>query len=262
MINVASLSGGWDSSIMFLYLTGYLKDGSTSLAIPDIVGVFTDPGREHPATYAMLNTLEAMTNRPIIRLHGPTWEQALEAHAYFIPWHRARWCTPTFKIRPFQAWAATQPPMFSYIGLRADEQQRTGYLGDKGASITPHYPLREMGLTYQDRQRLGRQVGLPTPAPWSCDCCWAKNHILWVELVEQYPDRAAWCAHVEAEKQRRNAGSFGWMRGHAIQELIDNPTLRSEIRRRYYLRHQSADQLQLLDDQEPETTPCLMCQIK
>lgn len=259
---IVPVSGGWDSAVLWLIVAGQVcVDGiSRRWQNPDAVAVFTDPGREDPRTYAMLDTLDAMTGRPIVRLKGPTWEEALEANSWFLPFHRARWCTLTFKIKPFQAWVGAEP-VISYIGLRADEPERVGYLGDKGSNITPVYPLRELGITYDDRERIARSQGLPESGLWSCDCCPFKNHYLWVKLVEEYPERAAWCAWVEEEKERRGAGGYGWMRGYKIRELMESPGLRSEIRRRYWARHDHPDQGSLwADDQEEQ--PCLMCQVK
>jgi len=165
---VVPVSGGWDSAITWLIVAGMVKE-DRHFADSEAVAVFTDPGREHPLTYAMLDALDAMTKRPIIRLQGLTWEEALEKHSWFIPWWRARWCTPKFKIHPFQAWVGERE-IISYIGLRADEETRTGYLGDKGTNIVPRYILQEMGIAWDDRERLGRELGLPPSGPWSCDC--------------------------------------------------------------------------------------------
>lgn len=261
MMIIVPVSGGWDSAITWLTVTGHVKDGCNPFRDDDAVAVFTDPGREHPLTYAMLDTLDAMTGRPIVRVSGPTWEEALEAHSWFLPWWRARWCTPTFKIKPFQAWVGDQV-VTSYIGLRADEQKRTGYLGDDGNSITPRYPLREMGVTFDDRERMGCELGLPPSGPWSCDCCPLRPHILWIKLVEEFPPSAEWCAWVEEEKERHGGSSYGWCRGFKIRQLIDNPQLRSDIRRHWYARNGSSNQLPLWDDLEEEERTCLMCQVK
>ena len=257
-MNIASLSGGLDSSIMWLFLTGYLKGAPRT---ENIMGVFTDPGREDDRTYQMLDTIEAMGGRPIVRIQGPTWEQALEAHSWFLPYRRARWCTPTFKIRPLEAFIQNET-VSSYIGLRADEQERTGYLGDKGTNITPRYILREMGITRADIESEARRIGLPPAGQWSCDCCPFKNMILWVELIEQYPERAEWCAWVEEEKERRGAGSYGWIKGYKIRQLIDNHITRAEIRSRWNAKHSTNEQLSLFDDDIEDNSPCLMCRVK
>lgn len=257
---VVPVSGGWDSAITWLMVTGHIRDGCNPFHDGDAVAVFTDPGREHPLTYAMLDTLDAMTGRPIVRLQGPTWEEALEANAWFLPWWRARWCTPTFKIKPFQAWVGEQV-VTSYIGLRADEQERTGYLGDKGNNITPRYPLREMGITFEDRERIARNLSLPPSGPWSCDCCPFRPRVMWVDLVEEFPERAEWCAWVEEEKVRRGAGGYGWCEGFKIRQLINDPKLRFDIRRLWYARNNGSSQLPLWDDLDEEERTCLMCQV-
>lgn len=257
MEHIACLSGGLDSSIMYLYLTGYIKGGPK---VKDITSIFTDPGKEDPHTYKILDTLEKMTNTTIHRLHGPTWEQALEANAWFLPFHKARWCTPTFKIRPFQAFVK-DTQVTSYIGLRADEPERKGYLGDKGSTIAPRYILREMGITRSDVEQLAQQISLPPTGRWSCGCCPFKTHYLQTIMIEEYPEMAQWMAWVEKEKRRRGGSSYTWIRGYTMQELIDNPILRQNIRRRYWARHHSKLQLPLFDNTE-ELTPCLMCQVK
>ena len=260
---IVPVSGGWDSAITWLFVTGYLKDGcNQQWADPDAIAVFTDPGHEDPKTYHVLDTLDAMTNRPIIRLKGPTWEEALDAHSWFLPYHRARWCTRIFKIHPFEAFCNDKGPITSYIGLRADEQTRTGYLGDKGTQIQPSYPLQQMGITFADRERLAHEIGLPPPGLWSCFNCPFKQHYLWVVLVEQYPEQAEWCAWAEEEKERRGAGEYGWCPGFKIRELINNPQLRSNISKRYWAKHDHSSQLSLWDEDDEELTPCLMCQVK
>jgi len=255
-VEIAPVSGGLDSSIMLLFLTGYLSGGITA----DVTPVFTDPGMEDPRTYAMLDVLEQMTGKEIVRLKGPSWTDALEANAWFLPYHRARWCTPTFKIKPFEAWVGKQI-VTSYIGLRADEEERVGYLGDRGHAITPRYPLREMGITRADIESEARRIGLPPTGDWSCACCPFKTHFLQTEMIERQPDIAEWMAWVEEEKQKRGAGGYTWIRGYKMRDLIDNAVLRADIRRRWWGKNQSEDQLSFLDD-EPELSPCLMCRVK
>lgn len=163
--HVACLSGGLDSSIMALFLTGYLRGGPR---IDGLEFVFTDPRKEDPRTYDMLDTLEAM-GVGVTRVFGPTWEEALEAHAWFLPFHRARWCTRVFKIKPFEAHIMGSQ-VVSYVGLRADEPQRVGYLGDSGSTITPRYILREMGMNRAGVEWEAKRIGLPPAGLWSCSC--------------------------------------------------------------------------------------------
>lgn len=258
---VVPVSGGWDSAITWLTVAGHIRDGCNPFLDEDAVAVFTDPGREHPLTYAMLDVLDAMTGRPIVRLRGPGWEEALDANAWFLPWWKARWCTRTFKIQPFESWVGDRE-IVSYIGLRADEEARTGYLGDRGSKITPRYPLQEMGIDWEERERIAREMGLPPSGPWSCDCCPFRNHYLWVQMIEEFPERAEWCAWVEEEKERRGGGEYGWMQNYKIRELIESPVLRAQIRRNYWRTHDHESQMSLFEDEGEELTPCLMCRVK
>jgi len=81
-------------------------------------------------------------------------------------------------------------------------------------------------------------------------------------MIEEFPERAEWCAWVEEEKERRGAGDYGWMRGYKVRQLIESPVLRAQIRRNYWRDRDHPDQLGLWSDEEEETTPCLMCQVK
>ena len=80
-------------------------------------------------------------------------------------------------------------------------------------------------------------------------------------MIERQPDIAEWMAWVEEEKQKRGAGGYTWIRGYKMRDLIDNAVLRADIRRRWWGKNQSEDQLSFLDD-EPELSPCLMCRVK
>lgn len=62
-----------------------------------------------------------------------------------LPSPLVRFCTRECKIKPMESWLAGESATV-YYGLRADEPQRVGYTSKKGASITPSYPLRTMGL--------------------------------------------------------------------------------------------------------------------
>jgi hypothetical protein len=257
MRHVASLSGGLDSSVMWLFLSGYLP----GYRVDGIEAVFTDPRKEDPKTYAMLDALEQVTGVEIARVKGPTWEEALEQHSFFLPFHHARWCTPMFKIHPFVDYLGGDQ-VVSYIGLRADEPERRGYLGDDGDNVRPRYPLRELGLARADVERIAREVGLPEPAKWSCSCCPFRPHVMWAETIERMPEVAEWCAWVEEEKRRRGGSGYTWVRGYTIRELIDSPVLRSEIRRRYWAKNPHQSQTRWDWDVEFGEMPCLMCQVK
>lgn len=257
MRHVASLSGGLDSSVMWLFLTGHLP----GYKVDGVEGVFTDPGKEDPRTYDVLDALEQVGGVGIQRVRGPSWDEALEKKNFFLPFYKSRWCTFEFKIEPFVD-HLNGDQVTSYIGLRADEPERRGYLGGDGDNITPRYPLRELGITRADVERIAVEVGLPEPGKWSCSCCPFRPHVMWVETVERMPDVAGWCASVEEEKKRRGGSSFGWMRYYSIRELIDSPTLRSQIRRRYWARNAHQAQGRFDWDLELGDSPCVMCQVK
>ena len=182
--HILSLSGGKDSSALAIYL----KD-----RIPELEYVFADTGEELPETYEYLERLEAFLGQPITYLNPErSFETLLKARGGFLPSPQARWCTEYLKIKPFERYLKDDL-CYNYIGIRADEPYRKGYISSK-PNIIPRYPFVEDGITEEDVIRILEDsgLGLPTYYEWrsrsGCYFCFFQRRIEWVGLLEHHPD--------------------------------------------------------------------------
>lgn len=106
--------------------------------------VFCDTGAELPPVYDWLERVEKALGRKIHRI-GLNLENHIRK-AGVLPSHRMRFCTADAKIKPLEA-IFEGVPTIMYIGLRADEEARKGYVPkNKKADIRAEYPLRELNI--------------------------------------------------------------------------------------------------------------------
>jgi 3'-phosphoadenosine 5'-phosphosulfate sulfotransferase (PAPS reductase)/FAD synthetase len=142
--HIVSLSGGKDSTALAIYL----RD-----RISDLEYVFCDTGEELPETYEYLDRLETVLGRKIERLNPERpFRHYLEIYRGVLPDARTRWCTRKLKIEPFERFVG-EDPVYSYVGIRADEPHRKGYISTK-PNITAKYPFIEDGITKADVMRI------------------------------------------------------------------------------------------------------------
>jgi len=102
------------------------------------------------------------------------------------------------KIIPFKSWVCNHLPAISYVGLRADEEGRTGMeTDDLGLFFSTRFPLREWGwgicevLAYLNRR------GVTVPERTDCARCYHQTLHEWWTLWTQYPD--IWASAVDDE---------------------------------------------------------------
>lgn len=181
---LGGISGGRTSALM--HVLTLAANG------PDApyIGLFSNTGREHPATLDFLRDLEAATERPLVWTEfvpPPVWGQApryarvrevtydtasrdgtpfvdfLETLAQFrrqqkdlpptAPGHKHRLCTAYLKIRTMHRWALSQgfEDYDKFVGLRADEPDRVSTLASHDRGGVAHFtPLSRAGLTKAD----------------------------------------------------------------------------------------------------------------
>jgi 3'-phosphoadenosine 5'-phosphosulfate sulfotransferase (PAPS reductase)/FAD synthetase len=118
---LVSISGGKDSTALWLHLTRELK-------LPDVRAVFADTGWEHPATYEYLAYLETVMG-PLVRVKPERDFVELAAHKKRFPSTKARFCTTELKLKPMRAWIESQAEagaidkarLVQCVGVRAEE---------------------------------------------------------------------------------------------------------------------------------------------
>lgn len=265
--HILSLSGGKDSTALAIYM----RD-----RIPGMEYVFCDTEQELPETYEYLDKLEVYLGKRIERLKhdGKGFEELLQSRRGFLPSAQARWCTEYLKIKPFEKFVGDDE-CFSYVGIRADELHRKGYISTK-PNITALYPFIEAGITKQDVFRILEESGLGIPEYYKwrsrsgCYFCFFQQRIEWVGLMENHPD-----LYEKAKKyEKQNTDTrerYTWAARESLDEL-QRPEriqqIKTEHERRQELlksRHQSNQTLsqvfQELDLENEVGSGCLVCHL-
>lgn len=261
--HILSLSGGKDSTALAIYM----RD-----RIPELEYVFCDTEQELPETYDYLKRLEVFLGSPItfLKHDGRGFDDLLTARRGFLPSAQARWCTEHLKIKPFEQYLGADT-CFSYVGIRADEPHRKGYISTK-PNIIAKYPFVEDGLRKDDILRILDESGLGLPAYYSwrsrsgCYFCFFQQRIEWVGLLETHPDlfdRAANYERIDPE----NGEDYTWSQRESLSQLRD-PERVSQIKAEFKKRqaakpkHQANQTLaQVFVDEFADTDGCLICHL-
>jgi hypothetical protein len=204
MTRVFNLSGGKSSA----YMTILQKP------TPEDIVLFTDTGREHPATYRFLDEIEKQEGFKIHRASythrrspGRSGFDALTNWKRYLPNRVRRICTVELKImvarrylRPLIGLRFEQ-----YIGFRADEERRVRNYRSTYKGSTTKFPLYEKGITKAmvDAFWLSKPYTLEIPPILgNCDLCFLKGKNSIIKLMATYPELAGkW---IEDEKRSGN----------------------------------------------------------
>jgi len=260
--HILSLSGGKDSTALAIYM----RD-----RIPKLEYVFCDTEKELPETYEYLKKLEVYLGKPIeyLKHDGRGFDELLHARRGFLPSPQVRWCTEHLKIKPFEKYVRDDL-CYSYIGIRADEPHRKGYISTK-PNIIAHYPFIEDGLRKQDIIRLLDESGLGLPAYYDwrsrsgCYFCFFQQRIEWVGLLENHPD--LYQEAIMYEREDTETGErYTWSFRESLSEL-NQPERISQIKEEHDRRQQmkpaqsNLTLTQIFNDVEPGDDSCLICNL-
>jgi len=213
--HILALSGGKDSSALAVYL----KD-----RIPEIEYVFCDTGEELPETYDFIRKLQDFLSKEIKWLQSKkNFQYYLDLYKGVLPDVRARWCTRMLKIRPYEEFIGNDE-IISYVGIRADEPDRIGYISTK-PNISVVYPFKENNIRKEDVLRMLKEVGLGLPSYYSwrsrsgCYFCFFQQKIEWVGLLENHPKLFKKAMDFEKIDSETGAPLFTWIQGESLKDL-------------------------------------------
>jgi len=215
--HIVSLSGGKDSTALAIYL----RD-----RIPDLEYVFCDTGEELPETYDYLKKLEVVLEKHITILNPERpFKHYLDIYRGVLPDPRTRWCTRKLKIEPFENFVGNDI-VYNYIGIRADEPHRKGFISTK-PNIIPKYPFIEDGIRKQDVFQILEEsgIGLPEYYQWrsrsGCYFCFFQQRIEWIGLSKRHPELYQIAMEMEMEKEDPETGErYTWVPGESLKELL------------------------------------------
>lgn len=259
--HILSLSGGKDSTALALYM----RD-----KIPEMEYVFCDTGEELQETYQYLYKIEAHLGKPVVRLNPDRpFKHYLEIYRGVLPDPRTRWCTRMLKLRPFERYVGDDPVRL-YVGIRADESHRTGYISTK-PNITSCFPFVEDGLRVNHIMRIlaDSGLGLPEYYKWrsrsGCYFCFFQQRREWVGLLENHKD-LFWTAAAFEKVDPKTGETFTWVQGESLEELA-KPGRIHEIKEEHAKRIQREQQhansflMDVFSETHDEQSSCLICHL-
>lgn len=262
--HILSLSGGKDSTALAIYM----RD-----RIPTLEYVFCDTEKELPETYEYLEKLEVYLGKPITHLKhdGRGFDELLLIRKGFLPSPQVRWCTELLKIRPYERYLGDDI-CYSYIGIRADELHRKGYISTK-PNIIPKYPFIEDGLKKEDVIRILDEsgLGLPEYYKWrsrsGCYFCFFQQKIEWVGLLENHRD--LYEKSIEYEREDPVTGErYTWSQNESLDELkqLDRvEQIKEDFQRQRSMAKDkpkpNLNLIQVFGDDQNEGDGCLICHL-
>lgn len=262
--HILSLSGGKDSTALAIYM----RD-----RIPDMEYVFCDTEKELPETYDYLKKLEVYLGKQITYLKhdGRGFDELLLTRRGFLPSPQVRWCTELLKIKPFEKYLGDDY-CFSYIGIRADELYRKGYISTK-PNIVPQYPFIEDGIRKEDVFKILEESGLGVPEYYrwrsrsGCFFCFFQQKGEWLGLLENHPDLFEMAKAYE--RIDPNTGErYTWSQNESLDEL-QRPDRIDQIRKEHAKQEiiaktkaqSNLSLIQLFGNEDSGEDGCLICHL-
>ncbi len=261
--HILSLSGGKDSTALALYL----RD-----RIPNLEYVFCDTQKELQETYDYLNKIEVHLGKPIIRIVPKIgFDDLLRNRGNFLPSPQVRWCTENLKIKPFEEYIKNDQ-VIMYIGIRADEPNRKGYISTK-PNIYAKFPFVENGIGLDGVMRIleDSNLGLPAYYSWrsrsGCFFCFYQQRREWVGLLEKHPGLFKEAMDYERE-DALTGEKYTWVQGESLSEL-SQPKRMEKIKEDYTKRKlaetpnfKNASLLSTFERQfSDENNGCIICHL-
>ena len=209
------------------------------------VMLFTPTGNELPGLREHVEATARAVDAELIIPPNRSLDEWI-THFNGLPNWRQRWCTRLIKIVPCIEFLKQHEGSTLVVGLRADEEERTGLYGEWA---TYRYPLREWGWGIKDVYAYLARRGVSIPKRTDCALCYGQRleewHALWREHPEEY-------ARGEAYEARtgftfRSKGRDTWPAGLAA--------LRGEFERGRKLRLRVVQD----DDEDSEQKACRVC---
>jgi len=212
--HIIALSGGKDSSALAVYMRDKL---------PEVEYVFCDTGEELQETYEFISRLQDLLSTPITKLKSiKDFQYFLDLYNGVLPDARTRWCTRMLKLKPFEKYIGDDP-VISYVGIRADEPQRKGYISAK-PNVTTVFPFIEDNIRREDVLRILEEAGLGLPGYYrwrsrsGCYFCFFQKKREWVGLLENHP-RLFEKAKAYEKTDPLTGKRYTWSQGESLEEL-------------------------------------------
>lgn len=182
--HVVALSGGKDSTAMAFKLREMYPDRC-------FIWICTPTGDELPDMWEHWSMLREQLGGEFMPIIGGTLNGLIEKQQA-LPNFRQRWCTRLLKIEPYAAFlmelSRRHTTIYSYVGLRADEEEREGgdYLRVPGVQNV--FPLRDLGWGLNDVLHYLDDIGVTIPRRTDCARCYHQRLGEWWNLWKEHHD--------------------------------------------------------------------------
>ena len=251
--HLLGLSGGKDSAALAIYL----RD-----RVPEMEYFFADTGAELPETLEFVDLLQDYLGKPIVRLNaGRDFDYYLKLNNNYLPSPRQRWCTISLKLIPFENYVGDDP-VISYIAIRADEPERSGYISKK-TNIKTCFPFKDDGLVKEDILNILESSGLGIPSYYKwrsrsgCYFCFFQKQEEWVGLKQHHPDLFEKAK--EYEKIDVVSGKkYTWNQKGNLDEILSRKEKPISTENNKYKKSKKLID-NLLDDENDPDDGCLIC---
>ena len=228
--HIIALSGGKDSSALAVYLRG---------KILNVEYVFCDTGEELEETYEFISKLQDYLCSSITLLKSEkNFKYYVDLYNGVLPDARTRWCTRMLKLKPYEDYIGGDP-VISYVGIRADEPHRKGYISTK-PNVTTVFPFVEDNIRHDDVLRILRNSGLGLPQYYNwrsrsgCYFCFFQQKREWAGLLENHPDLFEKAKSYE-KFDPATGERYTWNQGESLDELA-HPDRIARIKEEYEKR--------------------------
>lgn len=159
--------------------------------------VCTPTGDEPDEMFAHWNHLSELLGKRITPVVNALGLNGLITAQNALPSWRMRWCTRILKIEPFARYLGQHSPCVSYVGLRADEEDRPGGSYDHVPGVVQRHPLREWGWGITDVLEYLAAKEIVIPERTDCDRCFFQTLYEWYLLWRDKPEKYA---HAEGQE--------------------------------------------------------------
>lgn len=261
--HILALSGGKDSSALAIYMRG---------KVTHMEYVFCDTGEELEETYEYISKLQDYLCAKI------TWLKSEKDFRYYVdlyngvlPDARTRWCTRMLKLKPYEDFIGDDA-VVSYVGIRADEPDRKGYISTKH-NIQPVFPFVNDNIRLEDVERILKESGLGVPRYYEwrsrsgCYFCFFQQKREWIGLKNVHPDlfeKAKAFEKYDPETGER----YTWNEGESLDELAERANVimqdyekRKNREANAFKGHQKLKDLWVNDLDDGEELSCNICHL-
>ncbi|MDY0389976.1 MAG: phosphoadenosine phosphosulfate reductase family protein [Desulfobulbus oligotrophicus] len=261
--HILALSGGKDSSALAVYMLGKVEN---------LEYVFCDTGEELDETYEYINRLQDFLCSKI------NWLKSEKDFRYYVdlyngvlPDARTRWCTRMLKLKPYEDFIGDDP-VISYVGIRADEPRRKGYISTK-PNIKTVFPFVENNIRLEDVERILKDSGLGVPRYYEwrsrsgCYFCFYQQKREWIGLKNFHPElfeKAKAFEKIDLETGER----YTWNQGESLDELsqrsesiMEEYEKRREREANAFKGHQKLKDIWGYDSDDGESLSCNICHL-